>query len=73
MVLPPISLSAEESEEAADILSTADVYRQEMVLKFIMGVEPLDKFDEYVAELKNMGIETAVSVYQAAYDRFMAQ
>lgn len=72
MVLPPISLTTEESTEAAKILSSADVYRQEMVLKFIMGIEPLDKFDDYVEQLKAMGIEEAIALYQAAYDRFMA-
>ena len=72
LILPPISLSTEESTEAAKILSAADVYRQEMVLKFIMGIEPLDKFDDYVEQLKSMDIESAIALYQAAYDRFMA-
>lgn len=72
LILPPISLTTEESTKAAKIMSSADVYRQEMVLKFIMGIEPLDKFDDYVAQLESMGIAEAISLYQAAYDRFMA-
>lgn len=72
LILPPISLTTEESTKAANILSAANVYRQEMVLKFIMGIEPLDKFDDYVTQLKSMDIDGAIALYQSAYDRFMA-
>lgn len=44
-----------------------------MVTKFIMGVEPLDKFDEYVNEMKKMKIEDAIAIYQKALDRYLAR
>jgi len=40
------------------------------VLKFILGAEPMSKFDDYVAQLKKLGIDDAVKITQAAYDRY---
>lgn len=73
MVLSPVSLTAEEGKNYASIMNTADVYRNEMVIKFIMGVEPLDKFDDYVAQMEKMGIKDAIAIQQAALDRFNAR
>ena len=55
------------------VQATTDVYQNEMVTKFIMGVEPLDKFDEYVNEMKKMKIEDAIAIYQKALDRYLAR
>jgi putative aldouronate transport system substrate-binding protein len=52
-------------------MADVNVYSEEMVLKFIMGVEPLSKFDEYVGKIKELGIEEAIAVTQSAVDRFM--
>lgn len=73
LTMPPVSLTAEEGDELAKILTTTDVYQNEMVTKFIMGVEPLDKFDEYVNEMKKMKIEDAIAIYQKALDRYLAR
>ena len=48
-----------------------ETYMNETVDKFIMGVEPLDKFDDYVAQIESMGLADVLAVYQAAYDRYM--
>jgi putative aldouronate transport system substrate-binding protein len=71
LMMPPISLTADEGKEATRIHSVTNVYRNEMCIRFIMGETPLDKFGDYVAEMKKMGIDTAIAQYQAAYDRFM--
>lgn len=73
LTMPPISLTAQEGDELAKILNTTDVYQNEMVTKFIMGVEPLDKFDEYVEQMKKMHIEDAVAIYQGALDRYLSR
>ena len=44
-----------------------------MILKFIVGAEPLSGFDGYVAQIKAMGMERAIELTQAAYDRYMAK
>ncbi|MDF2962984.1 MAG: extracellular solute-binding protein family 1 [Paenibacillus sp.] len=67
--LPPIRLSSEETDKRAKIMTEVKTYSDEMVLKFILGAEPLSKFDEYQNQLKKLGIDEAVKITQAAYDR----
>lgn len=63
-------------EEAATISKKgADIttYASEMLMKFIIGQTPIDEFDNYVEDMKRMGVEELVSVYQAMYDRYLAK
>ncbi len=69
-MLPPITPTPEESRELSRIMNDVNTYVQEMTMKFIMGVESLDKFDDYVAQLKKMGIERAIAINQAALERY---
>lgn len=69
--LPPIRLNDEEIKQRAAIMTDVNTYTSEMVLKFIMSAEPLDKFDQFVQEIKKMGIDEAVKITQSAYDRHM--
>ncbi|MBO1511446.1 extracellular solute-binding protein [Metabacillus sp. BG109] len=71
--LPPITLSAEESEEFNSIMSDLNTYYDETVIRFIMGEEPIDNFDDFVETLKGMGIERAIELQQAALDRYLAR
>jgi putative aldouronate transport system substrate-binding protein len=71
--LPPVRLTADETEKRAKIMTDVNTYSEEMVLKFITGAEPLSNFDHYVAQLKKLGIDEAVKITQAAYDRYSAK
>jgi putative aldouronate transport system substrate-binding protein len=66
-------LTADEREEFTDLLTDAETYMNEMIIKFIEGKEPIDKFDEYVETTLSMGLERAIEIYQAGYDRFNSQ
>jgi putative aldouronate transport system substrate-binding protein len=68
--MPPVSISPEESSEAAKIITDVNTYSDEMFLKFIMGKEPIENFDKFLAQLKNMKIDRYIQINQAAYDRF---
>ncbi|WP_088104860.1 extracellular solute-binding protein [Halalkalibacter urbisdiaboli] len=70
ILLPLITLTAEESREYASIMSDLETYYDEMVVKFIMGAEPLENFDKFVETLKGMGIERAIELQQAALERY---
>ena len=54
----------------ASIMNDIGTYQEEMMLKFIMGVESLDKFDEYIQEIKRMGIDRAIEINQSALNRY---
>ncbi|WJH36458.1 extracellular solute-binding protein [Paenibacillus sp. CC-CFT747] len=65
-----ITPTVEESKEVAKINTAISSYKEEMFVKFIMGKEPIDKFDEYVQRIKTMGSDKVVKIYQDAYDRY---
>lgn len=73
LLLPNLSFTDEESQNYSQIMSEANTYFREMFLKFVMGVEPLSKWETFVATLKKMGIEEAIKIQQSAYDRFQAR
>lgn len=70
--LPSISLTEEETDTKSTIMTDIDTYVDEMVLKFIIGTEPLSNWDAYVSTIMGMGLEEVIAVEQAAYDRYMA-
>lgn len=71
--LPVLSYTAEESEELAGIITDVNTYFTESRMQFIMGVKSLDEFDIYVDAIKNLNIDRAIKIYQAAYDRYKSQ
>ena len=66
-------LSVEESKELSEITINFDNFVQEKFTKYLMGVESLDTFDDYVKQLKDMGVNRAIQIYQTAYDRIMGK
>lgn len=68
--LPLVTPTSDESTELASIMNDIGTYKSEMVNKFIMGQEPLSKFDEYVETIKSMGIDRAIEIEQAALERY---
>ncbi|MBP1963177.1 ABC transporter substrate-binding protein [Paenibacillus aceris] len=68
--LPIVTPTQEESSKFASIVTDIQTYQDEMLLKFIMGVEPLDNFDKYVKKMESMGIQDAIKIQQGALDRY---
>lgn len=71
--LPLMTLSTDESSKLASIMNDINTYSDEMIIKFIMGVEPLDNYDQYVSNLKSFGVEEAITIQQAALERYMSR
>lgn len=69
--LPPFTLSSDALKRRTQIMTNVNTYCNEMVLKFIVGTEPLENFDQYVEVVKSMGIEEAISLTQEAYNSYM--
>ena len=68
--LPMITLTTEESQELATMLTLINDYRSEMLVKFIMGQEPLDNYPAFVTRLNELGLPRVLEIYQAACDRY---
>ena len=69
-MLDPVTPSPEESTELFSIMNQIDTYREEMVIKFILGLESLDNFDKYLAQMKKLGIDRACAIQQGALRRY---
>lgn len=69
-MLPPIVFTPAENKEYSKIMQDINTYIEEMSTKMVMGVEPIDKFDEYLAQVKKMGIDKAIAIQQAALERY---
>ena len=67
-----LRLTTEENEVIASLMVDIKTYSDNMIAKFITGAEPLEKWDEYVNQIKSMGIQDVLDVYQAAYSRLLA-
>lgn len=68
--MPPVSLTSEEVEEYNSIMMDINTYVNEYKMKFILGTESLDKFEQFKEDLRKMGIERAIEIQQNAYNRF---
>jgi putative aldouronate transport system substrate-binding protein len=62
--------TVEESKEMAKLNTAITSYKEEMFVKFVMGKEPIEKFDEYVNRIKEMGADKVTKIYQDALDRY---
>ncbi len=69
-MVPKISLTPEESSDAASILNSVNTYVSEMTFKFILGAEPLSNFDKYLEQLNKLGLEKYLRYNQDALDRY---
>ncbi|MDR0405631.1 MAG: extracellular solute-binding protein [Clostridiales bacterium] len=69
--LPISLLTAEENKEYTTLIQDIDTYRQAEFYKLITGKST--DFDNYFKELKDRGIERAVEIQQAAYDRYKSR
>ena len=51
-------------------MSEIETYVSGMVMKMITGVESVDKYDEFVAQIKKFNIDKVLECYQAALKRY---
>ena len=65
--------TVEEQDELAQLLSDLNTHRAEQIFRFISGSRPISEFDQFVNELKAMGMERAEEIEQIKYERFGAE
>lgn len=73
-VLPPVSITAEESGEYARIMADINTLVDETTLKIILGtVSADDAYRRFADQLEQLGIGRALEIQQAAYERFLSR
>ncbi len=68
-----VSMNSDESREYSEIMSKVNNYVEEQVYAFIFGEKSFDEYDSFVQQIKNLGIDRACEIKQAAYDRYIAR
>lgn len=66
-----LTLTAEESSKVSTITNNLNTYCDEQLFRYIMGLESLDTYDEFIKKQKDLGIDEALKVYQTAYERYL--
>lgn len=64
------TLASDETRTYSSIMGDIETYVSEATVQFIMGTRPLDQYDAFVDQLRGMGIDEAVRIKQAAWDRY---
>jgi len=73
LIMPPLTPTVEEASQVSDIVNRVNTYADETVGKMIMGQIPLSEYDSFIAEVKKMGLEDAVKIYNDALARYNAR
>lgn len=69
--LPMVNFTQEENDELGTILTDLHAYQDESMFGFIMGTMDLSNWDSYLSQMKNIGAEKAIEIYQKAVDRYV--
>ena len=64
------SMTGEEGIEFASLYTGIQTLTREMTVKFIMGMEPMEKYDEFVESLYRFDLQKCIDLKQAALDRY---
>ena len=64
-----VAFNDAEQKVIDEKLTALSTYTQEMMTKFMLDQEPMSKYDDFVKELKAMGVDEVVAAYKSAYDR----
>lgn len=72
-IIPPITPTADESQELSQIMYDINTYRDEYTIKLIMGTIDFSEWDTYVDTIYKMGLERVLEIQNNALDRYYAR
>ncbi len=67
------SMTADEAADYSAVFGDIQTYIAEMLPRFVNGDEPIEQVDEFQNQLRDMGIEDCIELWQAAVDRYNAR
>lgn len=68
--LPPITPTQDESKKFATVMADVTTRYDEGFNKILQGQLPVDAWDQVVKDFKQMGIDDAIKIQQAALERY---
>lgn len=69
--IPNLYVKNEELNEYAQKNTDIDTYASEMIMRFIIGAEPIENYDDMIAQMHSRGIDRVIEIRQSAYDRYL--
>lgn len=72
-LMPPISMTAEESETFSGHYADIQTYLNEMLPSFIIGAVSMDQWDSFLDNIHTMGIDKCLQIQQDALTRYYAR
>ena len=67
-----VSLDNAEQDRYNSVATDLDTYAKGMILKFILGDEPMSNYQAFLDTCMDMGLQQMTDIYQDAYDRGQA-
>ena len=67
-----VSLDNTEQDRYNSVATDLDTYANGMILKFILGDEPMSNYQAFLDTCMDMGLQQMTDIYQGAYDRGQA-
>lgn len=71
--VPLVYIDETKNTEYSTKMTDVETHWQEMLIKFISGIEPIENFDKYIEEMKSMGVDDLIAMKQEAYNNFLAR
>ncbi|MNJ72438.1 hypothetical protein D3C77_690880 [compost metagenome] len=72
-VLPTLNFTKDEQKRLDALKGQIDTYFAEKAQTWVMGGEDVEAgFDAYKAQLKNLGVEEYIQIYNDAYARYLS-
>lgn len=68
---PYLYADEKDTETVNKYLADINTYRDEMFVKFIIGEEPIDKFEQYIDKMNSMGVPEIIEIKQRQYDEYV--
>ena len=67
-----VSMDNAEQDRYNSVATDLDTYAKGMILKFILGDEPMSNYQAFLDTCMDMGLQQMTDIYQGAYDRGQA-
>ena len=68
-----VTMTTDESEQFYGIYTDIGTYAQTELLRYVVGENSMDNWDEFVNTCVEMGIDECTDIYQSAYERYLAR
>ncbi len=68
-----VTLSEDERDTYNAVMTDVNTFVEETCLQFMMGTRSFDTYDDFIAQVQGMDVQSAIDVYQAALDRYNAR